>query len=116
VIEVRGFTTTMRMALGLDRPTSGTALVNRRPFGTLAGPGTAGALITAFLLMLVLPLCGYAWMSAIAEALPGSGAVFLLIGEAPGMTTASSVTTLLAWAGGALLLGWLRLVRDDANR
>lgn len=59
---------------------------------------------------------GYSWMSATAEPVLGSGAVFLLIGEVPGMTTASSVTTLLAWAGGALLLGWLRLVRDDANR
>jgi ABC-2 type transport system permease protein len=32
------------------------------------------------------------------------------------MTRASSVTVLLAWAGGALLLGWLRLVRADVNR
>ena len=32
------------------------------------------------------------------------------------MTEASSVTTLLARAGGALPLGWVRLVRDDANR
>jgi hypothetical protein len=81
---------------------------------------TAGALVAAFLLMLVLPFLlpvfGYAWMSDLAQALPGSAAAFLLIGEVPGMTTASSVTTLLAWAGGALLLGWLRLVRDDANR
>jgi hypothetical protein len=81
---------------------------------------TAGALVTVFLLMLVLPLLlpqfGLAWMSALAEVLPGSGAAFLLLGEVPGMTEASSVTTLLAWAGGALLLGWLRLARDDANR
>lgn len=81
---------------------------------------TAGALVAVFLLMLVLPfllpIFGSAWMSTIAEVLPGSGAAFLLIGEVPGMTTASSVTTLLAWAGGALLLGWLRLARDDANR
>lgn len=81
---------------------------------------TAGALVAAFLLMLVLPLLlpvfGYTWMSAVAEVLPGSGAAFLLIGEVPGMTTASSVTALLSWAGGALLAGWLRLVRDDANR
>jgi ABC-2 type transport system ATP-binding protein len=33
-----GKSTTMRMVLGLDRPTSGTALVNGRPFGTLAEP------------------------------------------------------------------------------
>jgi hypothetical protein len=81
---------------------------------------TAGALVAVFLLMLVLPFVlpvfGYAWTSSVAEVLPGSGAAFLLIGEVPGMTTASSVTTLLAWAGGALLLGWLRLLRDDANR
>jgi ABC-2 type transport system permease protein len=81
---------------------------------------TAGALVAVFLLMLVLPFVlpvfGYAWTSSIAEVLPGSGAAFLLIGEVPGMTTVSSVTTLVAWAGGALLLGWLRLVRDDANR
>jgi ABC-2 type transport system permease protein len=81
---------------------------------------TAGALVTVFLVMLVLPLFlpqfGYAWTSALAEVLPGSGAAFLLLGEVPGMTTASSVAILLVWAGGALLLGWLRLVRDDANR
>ncbi len=32
------------------------------------------------------------------------------------MTEVSSVTTLLTWSGGALLPGWVRLVRDDANR
>ena len=81
---------------------------------------TAGALVSVFLLMLVLPLLlpqfGYEWMSALAEVLPGSGAAFLLLGEVPGMTTTSSVVTLLAWAGGTLLLGWVRLARNDANR
>ena len=81
---------------------------------------TAGALVSAFLLMLVLPLFlpqfGYGWTSAIAEVLPGSGAAFLLLGEVPRMTRTSSVTVLLVWAAGALVLGWLRLVRDDANR
>jgi len=33
-----GKSTTMRMVLGLDRPTSGTALVNGRPFATLTEP------------------------------------------------------------------------------
>ncbi|MGY1691423.1 ABC transporter ATP-binding protein [Geodermatophilus sp. SYSU D01105] len=33
-----GKSTTMRMVLGLDRPTSGEALVNGRPFATLAEP------------------------------------------------------------------------------
>ncbi len=81
---------------------------------------TAGALVTVFLLMLVLPLLlpqfGYEWMSALAEVLPGSGAAFLLLGEVPGMTAVSSVTVVLGWAGGALLLGWLQLIRNDANR
>ncbi|MCM0674818.1 hypothetical protein NCC78_08960 [Micromonospora phytophila] len=81
---------------------------------------TAGGLVAVFLLMLVLPLLlpqfGYEWMSALAEILPGSGAAFLLLKGVPGMTTVSSVLVLLAWAGGALLLGWLRLMRDDANR
>ncbi|MCV2489439.1 hypothetical protein OF117_08665 [Geodermatophilus sp. YIM 151500] len=81
---------------------------------------TAGGLVTVFLVMLVLPLLlpqfGYEWMTELARVLPGTGAAFLLLGEVPGMTTTSSVTTLLGWAGGALLLGWLRLVRDDANR
>lgn len=81
---------------------------------------TAGVLVSVFLLMLVLPILlpqfGYAWLSAIAEILPGSGAAFLLLGGVPGMSQTSSVAVLLGWAAGALLLGWLRLVRDDANR
>ncbi|MPZ99757.1 MAG: hypothetical protein GEU80_10555 [Dehalococcoidia bacterium] len=79
----------------------------------------AGALITVFLLMLVLPLLLAAfrgWISTLGAALPGSGAAFLLVGEPSSMTTASSVVVLPAWAGGILLLGWLRLTRDDANR
>jgi hypothetical protein len=67
-------------------------------------------------LPILLPQFGYAWLSAVAEVLPGSGAAFLLLGEVPGMTEASSVAVLLGWAGGALLLGWWRLLRDDANR
>jgi ABC-2 type transport system permease protein len=81
---------------------------------------TAGVLVTVFLAMLVLPLLlpqfGYAWTSAVAGILPGSGAAYLLLDGVPGMTETSSVVTLLAWAGGALLLGWVRLSRDDANR
>ena len=55
-------------------------------------------------------------MSWLASVLPGSGAAFLLLGEVPRMTEASSMTVLLGWAGGALVLGWLRLARTDANR
>ena len=43
-----GKSTTMRMILGLDRPTAGTALVTGRPFGELAEPlRVAGALLDA---------------------------------------------------------------------
>ena len=43
-----GKSTTMRMILGLDRPTSGTALVGGRPFGKLGEPlRAAGALLDA---------------------------------------------------------------------
>ncbi|MGY1698988.1 hypothetical protein [Geodermatophilus sp. SYSU D00766] len=81
---------------------------------------TAGALVGVFLLVLVLPLllgnAGWAWATAVAEALPGTGAVSLLLGEdGQGTTRQAAVTVLLAWAGGALLLGWLRTVRDDVR-
>jgi hypothetical protein len=119
-------------APGLTLPLSGgvealgtVALVVAAGAALAAGLGfllrhTAAALVAVFLLVLVLPLLlpqfGYAWMTEIAQTLPGSGAAFLLLGEVPGMTDASSVAVLLGWAGGALLLGGLRLVRDDANR
>jgi ABC-2 type transport system permease protein len=83
---------------------------------------TAGALIAVFLLVLLLPLAlpqfPYEWMLDLASVLPGTGAIFLLTGESIGedMTQTSAVVTMLAWAVGALVLGWLRLVRDDANR
>ena len=81
---------------------------------------TAGAIISVFLLILVLPLLLPAfgeWMTTVAKLLPGSGVTFLLLGEPQGrMTESSSITVLLAWAGGTLLLGWLRLMRADANR
>jgi len=43
-----GKTSTMRLILGLDRPTAGTVTVNGKPFGQLAGPmGQVGALLDA---------------------------------------------------------------------
>jgi hypothetical protein len=83
---------------------------------------TAGGLVAVFLLILLLPLVlpqfGYDWLTTVADLLPGSRAVFLLNGEPTdrGFTNASSVIVMLAWAVGTLLLGWLRLLRDDANR
>ncbi|MGY1987735.1 hypothetical protein ACI792_16070 [Blastococcus sp. SYSU DS0669] len=81
---------------------------------------TAGVLVSVFLLMLVLPLLlpqfGYDWTTTAAQWLPGSGAAFLLLGEAQGMTRGSSVTVLVTWATAAVVVGGLRLVRDDAHR
>ncbi|MFI6757551.1 hypothetical protein ACIBF5_00205 [Micromonospora sp. NPDC050417] len=80
---------------------------------------TAGALVTMFLLMLVLPqvLRQFGtFTSAIAEILPGSGTIFIITRQVPGMTMTSSVAVLLAWGIGVALLGWLRLRRTDAHR
>lgn len=82
---------------------------------------TAAALVSVFLLLLVLPgllpQLGYAWLTEVANVLPGTGALFLLTQEptARGLTAVSSATTLGVWAACALVLGWLRLVRDDVN-
>ncbi len=80
----------------------------------------AGALISVFLLVLVLPLLLPAfgeWMTTVADTLPGAGVTYLLLGEPRDrMTTTAAVTVLLGWAVGAFLLGWLRMLRDDASR
>lgn len=83
---------------------------------------TAGGLVTVLALVLVLPpLLGnlpYDWAVDLAALMPGSSAVFLILGEGPSddMTTASSRVTLAAWALTALAAGGWRLLRTDANR
>lgn len=83
---------------------------------------TAGALVGVFLLFLVLPLLlpqfGYPWLTGLADVLPGTNALFLLLGEPTGrgLTETSATVTMLVWAGAALVLGRLRLRRTDANR
>ena len=83
---------------------------------------TAGVIVTVFPLLLVLsgllPQLGYDWLTDLADLLPGTGAIFLLTEEprGRGLTDTVAGVTMLAWAGSALLLGWLRLVRDDATR
>ena len=82
---------------------------------------TAGALVSVFLLLLVLPALlpqfGYEWLTAVADRLPGVGSLFLLTGEpnSRGITETSAAVTMLVWAVSALLLGWLRLRRDDVD-
>ena len=48
---------------------------------------TAGALVSVFLVVLVLPLLLPAfgdWMTTVAQLLPGSGVTYLLLGEPKG--------------------------------
>lgn len=83
---------------------------------------TAAVLVSAFLLLLVLPgllpQLGYSWLTNIANWLPGTNALFLLTGEpvGRGLSDPAAVLTMLAWGGGALTLGGLRVIRDDAGR
>jgi ABC-2 type transport system permease protein len=83
---------------------------------------TAGVLVSVFLLLLVLPgllpQLGDDWLTDVADLLPGTGAIFLLTEEprGRGLTDTSAGATMLVWAAAALLLGWVRLLRDDATR
>lgn len=83
---------------------------------------TAGALVGALGLLLVLPLLvaqlPFDWTTTLAAHLPGSGALFLVGGEGPddSMTTTGARVTMVAWAVGAVLLGGGRLLRADATR
>jgi hypothetical protein len=83
---------------------------------------TAAVLVSAFLLLLILPgllpQLGDAWLTGIADLLPGTNGLYLLTGEPDdrGLSTTSAAVTMLVWAAGALTLGALRLIRDDANR
>jgi hypothetical protein len=90
---------------------------------SLALRNTSGALVCVFALVLVLPLflqiLPFAWVTRVIELLPGSAALYFLLGEGPGdteMTAASAALTLLLWAGAALMAGGWRLLRSDADR
>lgn len=79
---------------------------------------TAGALATVFLLQLVLPFLlpafGAQWMADLGELLPGSGAVWMLLGE-PEMTAGQATALLVGWSGAALVAGGWSLLRRDAG-
>ena len=79
---------------------------------------TAGALATVFLLQLVLPFLlpafGVQWMADLGELLPGSGAIWTLLGE-PEMSTTQATTLLVGWSGVALAAGGWSLLRRDAG-
>jgi hypothetical protein len=79
---------------------------------------TAGGLATVFLLQLVLPFLlpafGVQWMADLGELLPGSGAIWVLLGE-PDMTATQATALLAGWSGVALAAGGWSLVRRDAG-
>jgi ABC-2 type transport system permease protein len=79
---------------------------------------TAGALATVFLVQLVLPFLlpgfGVAWLADLGELLPGSGAVWTLLGE-PDMSAAQATALLAGWAAVALAAGGWSLLRRDAG-
>jgi hypothetical protein len=79
---------------------------------------TAGGLATVFLLQLVLPFLlpafGVQWMADLGELLPGSGAIWLLLGE-PDMSAGQATALLLGWSGVALAAGGWSLLRRDAG-
>ncbi len=79
---------------------------------------TAGALAAVFLLQLVLPFLlpafGVEWMADLAELLPGSAAIWTLLGE-PDMTAAQATGQLVGWSAVALAAGGWSLLRRDAG-
>jgi hypothetical protein len=79
---------------------------------------TAGALATVFLLQLVLPFLlpafGVQWMADLGELLPGSGAIWTLLGE-PDMSAGQATALLVGWSGVALAAGGWSLLRRDAG-
>ena len=79
---------------------------------------TAGALAAVFLLQLVLPFLlpafGVQWMADLGELLPGSGAIWTLLGE-PEMTAAQATALLVGWSGVALAAGGWSLLKRDAG-
>jgi ABC-2 type transport system permease protein len=79
---------------------------------------TAGALATVFLVQLVLPFLlpafGVQWMADLGELLPGSGAIWTLLGE-PDMTAGQATALLVGWSGVALAAGGWSMLRRDAG-
>lgn len=79
---------------------------------------TAAGIVILLLLLLVLPglvpQLGTPWAETLADLLPGSNALFLLVGEPDdrGITNASAIVTLLGWGAAGLAFGWLRVARS----
>jgi ABC-2 type transport system permease protein len=82
---------------------------------------TAGSVVAALGLMLVLPLLlgsfPFEWAQDLSALLPGSSALKLVFDEGPpGLSIVDARVTLGTWAAAALVAGGWRLLRTDANR
>ncbi|MGY2082392.1 hypothetical protein [Blastococcus sp. SYSU DS0539] len=79
---------------------------------------TAAALAAVFLLQLVLPALlpafGAEWLTVLAEWLPGSAAIWTLLGELD-MAAGQATALLVGWAAVALAAGGWSLLRRDAG-
>lgn len=81
---------------------------------------TATGIVVLLLLLLVLPglvpQLATSWAETVADLLPGSNALFLLVGEPDdrGISTTSAIATLVAWGAGGLGAGWVRVARSGA--
>lgn len=89
----------------------------------LALRNTAAALVAVFALVLVLPLMlqllPFPWVNDVIEWLPGSAALYFLLGEGPGDTSidgASAAAVLVTWALAGMLMGATRILRSDADK
>lgn len=80
---------------------------------------TAGALVSIFLLIFVLPVmlgnAGISWLTTIAEHLPGSVLISMLEVTGEERAVSTVVTVLIAWSAAALFAGGWALVRRDTT-
>lgn len=87
----------------------------------LAVRSTAGGLVSVIALILVLPVVlgnvPQQWAVDLASVMPGSSAIYLILGDGPSksMTVDSARLTLVLWAVAALGGGGGRLLRTDAS-
>ncbi|KRE40832.1 hypothetical protein [Knoellia sp. Soil729] len=87
----------------------------------LATRSTAAAVVIAVALLLFLPVfmgqLPYEWAVTVAKHLPGSSALFLILGNDlfDDLTATTARLTLVSWAAAALAVGGRRLVRSDAT-
>lgn len=106
-----GKSTTMRMIMGLDRPTSGSALIHGRPYAAFRHPlREVGALLDA---RAVHPSRSARARLLAAKAVV-TAAVCFAAGLVAGLAGVAALAILIAWSAAALALGLTVLHRRDA--